>query len=141
MPADPRSGDWEGHHWSEWATLDIATAPDAALAPNQPGLYRIRCRGEPGLIYIGQTGSSLRGRFRQLRKSMEYSAAGRPAEAPHIAGACVQAHLEQGRVVAVSWVALPGVGKRARLGLEVDLIAAYRRVMGESPTCEFAGTL
>jgi hypothetical protein len=33
------------------------------------------------------------------------------------------------------------VDKRERLGLEVDLIAAYRRVMGESPTCQFAGRL
>jgi hypothetical protein len=70
---------------------------------------------------------------------MEYAAAGRPAEASHIAGACVQAHVDQGWVIEVSWVATAEVGKRERLGLEVDLIAAYRRVMGESPTCQFAG--
>jgi hypothetical protein len=34
---------------------------------------------------------------------------------------------------------MPNLDKRERLGREVDLIAAYRQVMHESPSCQFAG--
>jgi hypothetical protein len=78
--ADVQSPDWEGHIWSAWHTLENAIEPRNAKAPNAPGLYRIRCANQDGLIYIGETGDSLRGRFRQLKKAMEYAERGKYAE-------------------------------------------------------------
>lgn len=83
---------WEGHAWSEWYPFDTAISPRNARAPDGPGLYRLRCHGQAGLIYIGETGDSLKGRFRQLRKATvyaaqgKYTAQGKVGAPPHVAG-------------------------------------------------------
>jgi hypothetical protein len=136
---DPQSAAWSGFAWSEWHELGIALRPRQSPVPVEPGIYRIRLRGSSRLIYIGQTGRSLRGRFGQLRASMRRAAEALDARAPHVAGACVFEHERRGGTVEVSWVPTPDLDKRERLGREVDLIAAYRRVAGESPACQFAG--
>lgn len=138
---DPQSRDWEGHAWSEWHQLDEAVLRFRAVAPAEPGIYRLRAEREPGLIYIGETGKSIRMRFRQIRKASEYVAAGtkKPGSAPHVAGGCVLEHERRGGVVEVSWVEMPDVDKRERRGRECDLISAYRRLSGRNPTCQFAG--
>jgi hypothetical protein len=41
--------------------------------------------------------------------------------------------------IEVSCVATPDLDKRARLGRECDLVAAYRCAIRESPTCQLAG--
>jgi len=132
---------WAGRTWSNWFDLGSATAPRAALAPSVAGIYRLRCAGRPGLIYIGQSGRSLRTRLRQLRDGMAEAAAGRPHSAPHFAAPCVQAHAAKGWAVEVSWIELEEVDRRERFGIEVDLIALYRRTVNQSPTCQFAGVL
>jgi hypothetical protein len=38
-----------------------STGWEAPPVPAEPGLYRLRCRGEPGLIYIGISDGSVRG--------------------------------------------------------------------------------
>src|SRR4051812_18081801 len=68
---------WEGLTWSEWHPLDAATLARNAKAPDYPGLYRIRCRDRAGLIYIGETGVSIRSRLRQLQKAMHYADQGK----------------------------------------------------------------
>jgi hypothetical protein len=51
--------------WSAWE--ELRGAGRNRRIPPGPGLYRIRrTGGEPGLDYIGQTGTSLRGRLGQL---------------------------------------------------------------------------
>ncbi len=116
-------------------------APRIALAPSQPGIYRIRCSGRAGLVYIGQSGRSLRTRLRQLRDGMRLADAGKPQAAPHFAAPCVNTHASRGWKVEVSWIGMPDVDKRERFGVEVDLIALYRRTQKASPTCQFAGAL
>ncbi len=136
---DVQSPSWEKYAWSAWHLLDEVRCTDS------PGLYRLRCNGQVGLLYIGETGDSIRSRFGQLRKAMQYAAEGRYAAKgkvggpPHVAGGCVWKHVCAGRVIEVSWIESPDLDKRERKGVECDLIAAYRRRMGVSPTCQFAG--
>jgi len=137
--ADPQARDWEGHAWSDWHQLDEAVLASAAIAPDEAGIYRIRCRGEEGLVYVGETGKSIRGRFRQLRKATEYVAAGKRPGPPHVAGGCVLEHERRGSVVEVSWFTTRGVDGRDRKGIECELIAAYRKATGLNPTCQFGG--
>ena len=137
----PQAALWGGNQWSRWYTLSDAIAPRTAVAPMQPGIYRIRCSDRPGLVYIGQSGRSLRTRLRQLRDGMHDAEAGRPQNAPHFAAPCVYSHVARGWTIEVSWIAMPQVDKRERFGIEVDLIALYRRTEKASPTCQFAGAL
>ena len=138
---DVQSPSWERYAWSEWQRLDHARGA------NTPGLYRLRCYQQTGLIYLGETGDSLRGRFRQLRKAMEYAKQGRYAAQgkvggpPHVAGGCVWKHVCAWRVIEVSWTETANLDKRERMGVECDLIAAYRKAMGASPACQSAGDL
>lgn len=138
---DVQSSSWEKLTWSEWCRLDSVKGADCA------GLYRLRCHRQAGLIYIGETGDSCRARFGQLRMAMKYAAQGRYSAKgkvggpPHVAGGCVWKHVCAGQVVEVSWTEAPDLDRRERKGVECDLIAAYRRTMGESPACQFAGDL
>jgi hypothetical protein len=142
---DVQSRSWDGHAWSEWYPLDDAIASRKAKAADTPGLYRLRCQAQTGLIYIGETGDSLRARFRQLRKAMEYAAQGKylaqgkVGGPPHVAGGCVWKHKCAGSVIEVSWVEAPNLPKRERKGVECELIAAYRKTVGTNPACQFAG--
>ena len=136
---DTQSPTWESHAWSEWFLLDAAITPRGAKAPDTPGLYRLRCKRQSGLIYIGETGDSLRTRLRQLRKATEYVARGRPPGPPHVAGGCVLEHENAGFVVEVSWVEKPTLDSRDRKGVECELIAAYRKTTGKNPICQFGG--
>jgi hypothetical protein len=45
--------------------------------------------------------------------------------------------LGDGWSVMASWIPLPGLPKGDRLGVEAELIAAYRAVMGKNPTLQF----
>lgn len=107
--SDIQALDWEGHAWSDWYQLDESIRAYSAIAPNEEGIYRIRCRGDEALIYIGETGASIRGRFRQLRKAAQYVSAGKPPGPPHVAGGCVYAHEQRGEVIEVSWFTTRGI--------------------------------
>ena len=140
IPVDQtQDPNWGGHRWSGWHQLDVAIAPRIAGAPDTAGVYRIRCKGRAGLIYIGETGDSLRNRFRQLRKATVYVTQGKPPGPPHVAGACVLGYERAGFTVEVSWLEKPDLDTRDRKGMECDLIAAYRTIMSASPPCQFGG--
>lgn len=137
---DVQGPDWEGHMWSAWLPLDEAISAWRAKAPADQGLYRIRA-GEVGLIYIGESGRSILERLRQLRKATEYVVAGKKPGPPHVAGGCVLAHEQRGDLIEISWVETPDLHGRERKGIECELIGAYRKTMGNNPTCQFAGTI
>lgn len=145
--ADVQGIHWEGHVWSRWHTLNDAIASQSAKAPDSPGLYRIRCADQATLIYIGETCKSLRGRFRQLRKAMEYarqgkySSQGKVGGPPHVAGGCVLRHALAGASIEISWVDGSGLDRREIMGIECELIAAYRKTRRQNPVCQFAGDL
>jgi len=146
-PVDVQSLSWEGHAWSDWFPLNVAIAAREAKAPGTPGLYRLRCHGQDGLIYIGETGDGLRSRFRHIRKATAYAAEGKYAAQgktggpPHVAGGCVWKHECAGLVVEVSWIETPQLEKRDRKGVECELIGAYRKAVHANPACQFAGDL
>ncbi len=143
---DVHSLDWFGWEWSPWRPLDDVVRPYKKGAEQAPrgkqGIYRIRCSGRRGLLYIGQTGPTqggIRGRFSALQFAIRQAGvSGRP-RAPHVAGACVAEHIRRGCVSEISWTVTDGMEKRERLGRECDLIAAHRTALGESPVCQFAG--
>ena len=128
---DPHDLRWGGLTWSEWHQLDSA---EARPVPREAGLYRLRCRGEPELIYIGIS-ARLSSRLGGLRR-----ARGRPDKRGHYAAACVAAHEKQGKIIEVSWATVGDIDRRELMGREVGLIAAHRKRFG-SPACQFHGQL
>jgi hypothetical protein len=128
---DPHGLRWENLSWSDWCQLDD---PEAPPVPAEPGLYRLRCLGEPGLIYIGIS-DRLRSRLGGLKH-----ARGREDKHGHYAAACVAAHENLGKVVEVSWVTVGNMDRRELMGREVDLIAAHRKRFG-NPACQFHGQI
>jgi hypothetical protein len=122
---------WEGLLWSQWCQLDSA---GAHAIPQEPGLYRLRCSGDPELIYIGIS-ARLGSRLGGLRR-----ARAREDKRGHYAAACVAAHEQRGKMVEVSWVTVGDMDRRELMGREVDLIAAHRKYFG-SPACQFHGQL
>jgi hypothetical protein len=53
---DPQALTWGGLSWSRWHDFDQAR--DDRLIPDTPGIYRFRAAGEPGLLYIGESGAA-----------------------------------------------------------------------------------
>lgn len=126
---DPLDPHWGGLTWSSWYGLDVIAV--RGLVPREAGAYRLRCGGR--VIYVGIS-ERLSSRLGGLRR-----ARGRPPlYRGHSAAACVAEFEKQGEPVEVSW-ALPGIDRRALMGLEVDLIASCRACYGESPACQFHG--
>jgi hypothetical protein len=125
---DPQGPHWGGLAWSDWLPLENSRA---ASIPDQAGIYRLRCRGSPKLIYVGI--SSRLARLRQARL--------RESKRGHSAAACVAAHEHKGRIIAVSWAIAEGIDHRELMGREVDLIAAHRTRFASSPACQFHGRM
>jgi hypothetical protein len=122
LARDPRGSFWYGLSWSTWA-------PFAESNPRRhQGIYRVRS-SRTGLAYIGMSGN-LASRIGTLRRSIE--AGGGHV---HPAGACIK-RSSSGRIE-VSWVELTE-SRREVYGIEVDLIAAYRAEVGESPHCQWS---
>ncbi|HEU4557561.1 MAG TPA: GIY-YIG nuclease family protein [Longimicrobium sp.] len=126
-PAGPLTGtpdapDWSGHRWSAWEALPTAIwRTDAAVT----GLYRIRAKDDPSLLYVGQGVISAR-----LRQHLRKATASDDA---------------QGRIfraadsLEVSWVANRDWRQNQRLELENDLIAAHVLVREAPPPAQFIG--
>ncbi len=137
IQSDPRDGDWGGLPWSDWYPLE-RTGDGHGLVPVEVGIYRVRRAGSPELIYVGIT-DGLRGRMSQLRNG-----------SGHYAAECVEAHRSLGHSIEVSWACTSQMNidrrlsmkekRRELMGLEVDLIAACRRLYGRSPACQFHGS-
>jgi hypothetical protein len=128
---DPLGLRWEGLVWTGWHQLDTA---EARAVPAKAGIYRLRCRGEPDLIYVGISDrlSSRLGGLRRARSRLD--------KRGHSAAACVAAHETRGKVVEVSWATVDRMDRRELMGREVDLIASHRKEFG-SPACQFHGQL
>jgi len=128
--ADPRGERWQRIAWQPWLALKDAAATRGAI-PAEQGIYRLRSRRGKGLLYIGIS-VRLTQRLHGLDRAIH-----RPDHVGHYAGGCVALADREG--IEVSWVVREGIDKRDLLGEEVDLIAAYRKVIGSSPRCQFAG--
>ena len=126
---DPLSERWQHISWTPWVDLSQAASTRGAI-PGDQGLYRVRKRGAKELLYIGKS-IRLAARLQRLERAIH-----RKDHIGHYAGGCVWRAARSG--AQVSWMVMPGPVRNV-LGREVDLIAAYRKVMGDSPHCQFAG--
>jgi hypothetical protein len=137
---DVEARNWLTHEWSPWVSLD-PTDGDLAAAPTDPGCYRVRYPDYEGLVYIGETGRSTRGRIQSLANGTY--ADSMPYSDPHTAAPCLWAiHDHDGPGFEVAWTTPPETRTtRSRKGLEAALIAAHRRTLGSSPTANFGGMI
>jgi hypothetical protein len=126
---DPLSERWQKIAWTPWVDLSQAASTRGAI-PREQGLYRVRKRDAQQLLYIGKS-IRLAARLQGLERAIH-----RKDHIGHYAGGCIWRAARSS--VQVSWMVMPGAVRNV-LGREVDLIAAYRKMMGDSPRCQFAG--
>ena len=125
-------GGFEELDWSGWVPLESASR--AARISRLPGLYRIRSVQTGRILYIGQTGRSLKERMGALKgvygEVMPYNA-------PHTAGPALWAHrIDFGEMFEVS-VAVLEVDKADRMGREALEVTKRRIIDGCSPALNF----
>ena len=118
--------------WSAWVPLEGARS-DAAV-PRLPGLYRIRSVQTGRILYIGQTGRTLKERLGALNgvygEVMPYND-------PHTAGPALWAHrIEFGETFEVS-VAVLDVDRADRMVREALEVTKQRIIDGCSPAYNF----
>ena len=148
---DPQAPDWHGLAWSEWQDFDEAHR--ARAIPTTPGIYRFRARGEPGLLYIGESGErkGRRARLGRLARGMQrhppefyldWRAAGltvRPYRG-HYAAPYMRQCKDEGCQVEVSWAKDEHPDKAERRAVEERLIQLHREVIGIDPPIQHGGT-
>lgn len=123
--------DWSVLQWSPWVSL---LSPLGSI-PSQPGLYRVKASDSVELMYIGQTGLSLRSRIQQLRAGLMW--AEMPFNDPHTATPNLWCYrVESNLSYEVS--AAPFLGSKPdRMATECFLLWQYRLARGESSLCNF----
>jgi hypothetical protein len=118
--------------WSPWVPLQGA-GRDPTI-PTRPGLYRIRSVETGRILYVGQTGRSLRGRMSQLNGVFGDVM---PYGDPHTVGPALWAHrVDTGETFEVSVAVVEGE-KGERLGREALEITKRRMIDGHSPAYNF----
>jgi hypothetical protein len=116
--ADPQSADWMTWPWSPWIPASAACRLAAGV-----GLYRLRCEGIAGLVYVGQGRVEAR-----IRAHL-----GKLARPGHRQASYFSGDME------ASWVALPGMPVLNLLAHENDLIAAHVLATAQAPIAQFLG--
>lgn len=118
--------------WSPWVRFSDS---DLSAMPDEPGVYRVKPIGKSELMYIGQTGSSLRERLRTLRR--ETLQKKMPFNDPHTAAPNLWAWKDSDGISYECSAAPIKLSKRDRLARECYLLSQYRVEKGESPRCNF----
>lgn len=123
--------DWLGFDWTPWISLNPDDGELNTL-PTDHGVYRVRHDAYEGLVYIGQTGRSLRGRIRALIRGVLKEAM--PYSDPHTGSPCLWAIVDRhGPGFEVSVATPPETSdKQQRYAVEDTLIATYRRETGQN---------
>jgi hypothetical protein len=120
LDGDPLSRSWCGHRWSEWGPVSATSKSIGATE----GLYRLRDREKPGLLYIGQ------GLVRtRLRDHVAKGAKPDHRQGFHFASPSLECSV----ALCSEWLPFQ------RLEFENDLIAAYILTTGEVPGAQFLG--
>lgn len=142
IEVDYFSDKWCDLSWSGWVPLKNKNN-ELSLLPKSPGLYRVRPIGKDFLIYIGQTGRSLRERMGQLRVYTK-SDSEMPYNDPHTAAPSLWAWRDvegwefECSVAPAEFEGLTkSDSKQLREGLESYLLWKYRLERGESTNCNF----
>lgn len=117
---------WLGFDWSPWLSLH-SDEDEIALLSTDPGVYRVRHPAYEGLVYIGETGRSVRGRLRSLAGGITDDEM--PYSDPHTGSPClwsiIDKHGPDFEVSAATPVAAEDKGQRK--AIEDALIAVHRR--------------
>jgi hypothetical protein len=118
--------DWLGFDWSPWLSLH-PDGEELDVLSTDPSLYRLRHETYEGLIYIGETGRSLRGRLRALVRGVFDDEM--PFSDPHTASPSLWAIVDRhGPGFEVSGTTPPEAeDKQQRKAIEDALIALHRR--------------
>ena len=120
--------------WGAW--LPLRGAGSNRDLPVRAGLYRVRMDDGTGPVYIGQTGSSLRGRLGMLQGAY---ADEMPYAAPHTAGPALWALRDGDGCDFECSVATLDADRILRLGFECLAISNHRIENGASPLINFGG--
>jgi hypothetical protein len=150
---DPRGPYWQGFAWSHWYRLDELCGPlkqvrlrvdpedkDKGFETDK-ALYRIRLGRRRGLVYIGETSASARTRLRTHYQGIR-AARGLnkyPQHGPLGWYKGLALPRNANLVIWASWTPVPNLGKSDRRGVEAELIAAYRAIMGKNPDYQWPG--
>ncbi|MEA2035192.1 MAG: GIY-YIG nuclease family protein [Euryarchaeota archaeon] len=132
---DYLSTSWCGLDWSPWAR-HTHSKTEFAVLPDEPGLYRVRAIDADSLMYIGQTGRSVRQRQRDLRVYLRNPEL-MPFNDPHTAAPNFWAWTDATGMEFESSGAVFYGTKQEREGLETYLLWQYRLERGTSTQCNF----
>ena len=120
--------------WSAWRPLN-GSSRDRAI-PASPGLYRARNAATGDVVYIGQTGSSLRSRLGMLCTCYSIEM---PYRDPHTAAPTLWCLRDRDGIDFEVSTAPFGGGKVERLAREAVAITQHRVDHGRSPVANFGG--
>jgi hypothetical protein len=130
--SDVFSATWGQLEWSDWIDLAAPLSEFQSRISTGPGFYRIRSRHSPGLVYVGQTGRSLRSRTRCLAKGVYGDVDSPPWNDPHTAAPILWAyHHEDSFEFEVS-VAEANLDKQTRQCHEDYMLYLHRLQFGHS---------
>lgn len=126
------SPNWLGLNWSPWISFN-ANKVDWQLLPKEPGLYRVRAEHGNSLVYVGETGRTLRERLSALRKGALSDLM--PFNDPHTAAPNLWAWRQEEHWQYECSVASFSGSHTQRKALECLLLWKYRLEKGESTLC------
>lgn len=125
---------WCNLSWSEWIPFS-ALSPEFKSIPKEPGLYRIRAKNQQFLMYIGQTGRSLRERLNDLKRNTLKEIM--PFNDPHTAAPSLWAWNDANGYSYECSAAAYYSDLSQRTGWECYLLWQYRLLNGSSTLCNF----
>jgi hypothetical protein len=134
--ASPQTRNWGELTWSRWWQLDRAISENRVRGP---GIYRFRSRGDPGLLYIGESGARPR-RLGGLLKDLVYPVDFRHRR-NHTASRSIRRCLDAGCRVEVSWTLADELlaWRPERKDTERDLMQQHADELGWTPPCQQLG--
>ncbi|MFC1515553.1 GIY-YIG nuclease family protein [Thermodesulfobacteriota bacterium] len=128
------SKNWETMKWSKWIPLNAPHKVFRQLT-TKPGVYRVRAVELDILVYIGQTGRSLRGRLNALRRNIYGTIM--PYNDPHTAAPNLWAWYQENKYQYECSVASVILSKPNRQALEDMLLWQHRILTGKSTLCNY----
>ena len=126
------STNWLDLNWSPWISFD-ANKLEWRMFPKEPGLYRVRPKNGDFLVYVGETGRTLRERLSALRKGALSELM--PFNDPHTAAPNLWAYRQEEHWNYECSVASFSGSNTKRKTFECLLLWKYRLEKGESTLC------
>ena len=122
--------------WSRWIALDADLLTYQEHVVTDPGFYRVRAVGNDSLVYIGQTGRSLRQRTRaELAKHVMRPRESPPWNDPHTAAPLLWAYRHEDGMEFELSVASAHLDVQMRQCYEDVLLYLHRLEFGHSALC------